>query len=225
VLRVSQLCRSYREGGRVQRVLDGVDAVIGDGATVAITGRSGSGKSTLLNLVSGIDAPDSGRIEFNDVEVSALGEPQRTLHRRRHIGFIYQFFNLVATLDVEENVRLVLELNGVPRAEARRRSAAMLARVELADRLRSPIDALSGGEQQRVAIARALVHEPALVLADEPTGNLDEATAGLIVPLMRALVAARGATLLVVTHDAAVAALAERTLELREGRLHERCAA
>ncbi|HTT02567.1 MAG TPA: ABC transporter ATP-binding protein [Steroidobacteraceae bacterium] len=222
MLSVRQLTRSFREGARLHRVLEGAELSVDSGCTVAIMGRSGSGKSTLLNLLSGIDYPDSGRIEIDGREIGSLREPERTVFRRQHIGFIYQFFNLIPTLDVEENVRLVLELNGMRGAAARERSAAMLARVGLGDRLHSAVDALSGGEQQRVAIARALVHEPSLVLADEPTGNLDEVTAREIVPLMRSLVSARGATLIVVTHDRALAASADRILELREGRLHEK---
>ncbi|MGH8229720.1 MAG: ABC transporter ATP-binding protein [Steroidobacteraceae bacterium] len=220
MLVVRGVSRSFREGGRVHRVLDAVDLEVAAGTVVAITGRSGSGKSTLLNILCGIDRPDSGTIELDGREIGSLGEPQRTVFRRTSIGFVYQFFNLVPTLDVEENVRLALELNGVRGAEARRRSAAMLASVGLADRLTSPVDTLSGGEQQRVAIARALVHEPQIVLADEPTGNLDEATAREIVPLITSLASARGAMLIMVTHDRALAAAADRTLELIEGRLH-----
>ena len=186
-----------------------------------MVGRSGSGKSTLLNLISGIDRPDSGTVVFDDREITALGEPARTLFRRRHVGFVYQFFNLIPTLDVEENVRLVLELNGVRGAAARQRSAAMLGEVGLGDRLHSAVDKLSGGEQQRVAIARALVHEPALLLADEPTGNLDEETAAQVLPVLISLTRARGATLLVVTHDTGLARSVDRVLELREGRLRE----
>jgi len=225
VLILTQLHRSFREGARIHRVLEGADARIAAGSSVAIIGRSGSGKSTLLNLLCGIDAPDAGRIEFEGREVSALREPERTLFRRRHVGFVYQFFNLVATLDVEENVRLMLELNGVRGAAAHQRAAALLEQVGLGDRLHSAVDALSGGEQQRVAIARALVHEPSLLLADEPTGNLDEQSAREIVPLLHALASARGATLVTVTHDAHLAAAADRILELREGRLHEQSTA
>jgi putative ABC transport system ATP-binding protein len=219
VLVLRNLSRSFREGERIHRVLDGVEARIDNGAFVAVIGRSGSGKSTLLNLVSGIDRAEGGSVEIDGVETSALREPQRTLFRRAHIGFIYQFFNLVPTLDVEENVRLVLELNGVKRAEARRRSEAMLAEVGLGDRLRSAVDVLSGGEQQRVAIARALVHEPKVLLADEPTGNLDEETAQQVMPLLLSLVRRRNATLLLVTHDRALAQSADRVFELRDGRL------
>ncbi len=221
MLALSGVSRSFREGGRVHRVLEGLELEVGTGSAVAITGRSGCGKSTLLNLLSGIDQPDRGSIVLDGRDIGSLREPARTEFRRAHIGFVYQFFNLVPTLDVEENVRLALELNGVRGAEARRRSAAMLDRVGLGDRLTSAVDALSGGEQQRVAIARALVHEPSFVLADEPTGNLDEATAAEIIPLLRTLVRARDATLLMVTHDLALAATADRVLELREGRLLE----
>jgi putative ABC transport system ATP-binding protein len=218
VLKIQKLCRSFREGDRVHRVLDHADAQFAAGEVVAVVGRSGSGKSTLLNLISGIDRPDSGLVEMDGRDL-ALMEPARTLFRRQHIGFVYQFFNLVPTLDVEENVRLVLELNGVRGAEARERSAAMLAEVGLGDRLRSAVDTLSGGEQQRVAIARALVHRPAILLADEPTGNLDEETARQVLPVFLSLARQRGATLLIVTHDTSLARTADRVLELKEGRL------
>ena len=222
MLRIRQLSRSFREGSRVHHVLDRLDAEVRSGEHLAIVGRSGSGKSTLLNLISGIDRADAGAVEIDGVEVTALGEPGRTLFRRAHVGFVYQFFNLIPTLDVAENVRLVLELNGVRGAEARARSLAALAGVGLAARAHSAVDQLSGGEQQRVAIARALVHEPQLLLADEPTGNLDEETAREMLPVLLSLTRARGATLVVVTHDEALAATADRVLELREGRLQER---
>ena len=222
MLDIRHLSRSFREGGRVHRVLDGLHAQIGSGERVAIMGRSGSGKSTLLNLISGIDRADNGTVSIDGVEVTALGEPARTLHRRAHIGFVYQFFNLIPTLDVVENVRLVLDLNGVRGAVAHARSLAVLTAVGLAGRSHSAVEELSGGEQQRVAIARALVHEPALLLADEPTGNLDDETAGEVLPVLLSLTRERGATLLMVTHDETLAASADRVLELREGRLRER---
>jgi putative ABC transport system ATP-binding protein len=218
-LLIKGLSRSFREGERKHQVLDSVDASIASGATVAIIGRSGSGKYTLLNLIAGIDRPDAGTIEVGGSTVSELREPQRTLFRRRKIGFVHQFFNLLPTLDVEENVRLALELNGIRGSEARRRSADMLGEVGLADRLRSAVDVLSGGEQQRVAIARALVHEPALILADEPTGNLDDETAEKIFPLLTSLVRQHGATMLLATHDRALAASCDRIFELRDGHL------
>ena len=208
----------------MHQVLDHASAQIAAGEVVAIIGRSGSGKSTLLNLISGIDRPDGGTIEFDGRMISALGEPERTLFRRRHVGFVYQLFNLLPTLDVEENVRLVLEVNGVRGAAARERSRAVLTEVGLGDRLHSAVDVLSGGEQQRVAIARALVHEPALLLADEPTGNLDQDSARDIVPLLRALAQRRSAALLIATHDPGLARAADRVLELLDGRLHARAA-
>jgi putative ABC transport system ATP-binding protein len=216
---IKGLSRTFREGERNHRVLDGVDAVIAAGETIAIIGRSGSGKSTLLNLIGGIDRADGGSIEIGGRVISELREPQRTLFRRQHVGFVHQFFNLLATLDVEENVRLALELNGVRGAAARRRAASVLDEVGLGDRLRSAVDVLSGGEQQRVAIARALVHEPALILADEPTGNLDEETAQRVFPLLTSLVRRRGATMLLATHDRMLAKSADRILELRDGHL------
>jgi putative ABC transport system ATP-binding protein len=221
MLILQKLCRSFHEGGRVHRVLDHADARIEKGEAVAVIGRSGSGKSTLLNVISGIDRADSGTVEFDGRDITALAEPARTLFRRAHVGFVYQFFNLIPTLDVEENVRLVLELNGVRGTAARRKSSAILTEVGLGDRLRSAVDKLSGGEQQRVAIARALVHEPALLLADEPTGNLDEETATQVMPVLVSLTRARGATLIIVTHDHGLARSVDRMLELRDGRLKE----
>jgi putative ABC transport system ATP-binding protein len=216
---IRQLCRSFREGAGVHRVLDGADACFRGGEVVAIIGRSGSGKSTLLNLMSGIDRADGGEVEIGGRIVTSMGEPERTLFRRAHLGFVYQFFNLIPTLDVEENVRLPLELNGVRGTAARQRSAAILGQVGLGDRLHSAVDRLSGGEQQRVAIARALAHEPAVVLADEPTGNLDEQTASQVLRVLLSLVKSRGTTLVVVTHDSALARSADRVLELRDGKL------
>jgi len=222
MLSIRRLCRSFREGERIHRVLEGLDAQVGSGERVAVMGRSGSGKSTLLNLISGIDHADSGSIHVDGLEVTGLGEPARTRFRRAHIGFVYQFFNLIPTLDVAENVRLVLELNGVRGRAAHERSLAALRDVGLGARAQSAVDALSGGEQQRVAIARALVHAPKLLLADEPTGNLDDATAREVLPALLDLTRARGTTLLIVTHDEALAGAADRVLELRDGRLHER---
>ncbi|MGH8199484.1 MAG: ABC transporter ATP-binding protein [Steroidobacteraceae bacterium] len=216
---VRQLCRSFSEGAGAHRVLDGADAAIRTGEIVAIVGRSGSGKSTLLNIVSGIDRADSGEVAIDGRSVTSMREPDRTLFRRAHLGFVYQFFNLIPTLDVEENVRLALELNGVRGADARRRSSGILTEVGLGDRLRSAVDRLSGGEQQRVAIARALVHEPDVLLADEPTGNLDEETASQVLRVLLSLGRARGTTVIIVTHDAWLARCADRVLELRDGKL------
>jgi putative ABC transport system ATP-binding protein len=219
VLILDAVSRSFGAGVHRRSVLDRVSVSIAGASETAIMGRSGSGKSTLLNLISGIDRPDSGRVIFDGVDLGALAEPERTLFRRRKVGFVYQFFNLLPTLNVEENVRLVLSLDGVAAAEGRRRSRAMLERVGLGDRLQAPVDVLSGGEQQRVALARALVHEPALLLADEPTGNLDEVTAAQLAPLLRTLARERGATVVLVTHDRQLAAGADRCLTLRDGQL------
>jgi putative ABC transport system ATP-binding protein len=219
VLILDAVSRSFGAGVHRRSVLDQVSVSIAAASETAIMGRSGSGKSTLLNLISGIDRPDSGRVIFDGVDLGALAEPERTLFRRRKVGFVYQFFNLLPTLNVEENVRLVLSLDGVAAAEGRRRSRAMLERVGLGDRLQAPVDVLSGGEQQRVALARALVHEPALLLADEPTGNLDEVTAAQLAPLLRTLARERGATVVLVTHDRQLAAGADRCLTLRDGQL------
>ena len=199
-------------------VLDGVDLDIARGETVALRGRSGSGKSTLLNLIGGIDSPDSGKIRVADVEVTALSERERTLFRRRRIGFVYQAFNLVPTLNVADNIRLVLELNGAHKDEATKRIVELLDAVGLGDRADSYPDVLSGGEQQRVAIARALSHEPAVLLADEPTGNLDDQSAETVLSLLDRLVRASGGTMLIATHSNSVASYCDRVLELHNGR-------
>ncbi len=211
--------RAFVEGARQHVVLDGVTARFEAGETVAIRGRSGSGKSTLLNLIGGIDAPDAGRVVVAGSDITALGERERTLFRRRRIGFVYQAFNLVPTLDVADNIRLVLELNGVAKSDAAVRIAELLEAVGLADRADSYPDVLSGGEQQRVAIARALAHRPPVVLADEPTGNLDETSAERVMALLDKLVRRAGHTMLIATHSARVAARCDRVLELHDGRL------
>jgi len=213
------LCRHFREGVREHIVLDGVDLDIRRGETVALRGRSGSGKSTLLNLIGGIDAPDSGSVTVAGIDLTGLAERDRTLFRREHIGFVYQAFNLVPTLSVADNVRLVLELNKIPTAKASTRIDELLEAVGLADRATSFPDVLSGGEQQRVAIARALSHEPAVLLADEPTGNLDDASADAVLALLDKLVRASGHTMLIATHSMQVAAHCDRVLELHNGRL------
>ena len=216
---LESVSRSFGAGEHRRCVLDRVSLSIPAATETAIIGRSGCGKSTLLNIISGIDRPDAGRVIFDGQDLNALREPQRTVFRRRKVGFVYQFFNLLPTLDVEENVRLVLALDGIAAAECRRRTRAILERVGLAERLHAPVDTLSGGEQQRVALARALVHRPALLLADEPTGNLDEVTAAQISPLLRELAREHGATVILATHDRQLAAGADRCLTLRAGEL------
>jgi len=218
-IQLRNLSKSFTEGRRQHRVLDDVSADFLRGETVAVRGRSGSGKSTLLNLIGGIDTPDAGRIAVAGVELTGLSERDRTLFRRRHIGFVYQAFNLVPTLDVADNIRLVLELNGVPAVEAERRIEDLLDAVGLGDRAASYPDVLSGGEQQRVAIARALCHEPAVVIADEPTGNLDDRTAETVLGLLDRLVRERGGTMLIATHSALVASVCDREIEIHGGKL------
>ena len=218
-VRIRSLSRSYREGTKEHAVLNRVTADFAHAETVALRGRSGSGKSTLLNLLSGIDAPDEGEVSIAGASITAMSERERTLFRRRNIGFVYQAFNLVPTLTAADNVRLVLELNSVPERQATERVIELLDAVGIGDRQDSYPDILSGGEQQRVAIARALAHRPSLVLADEPTGNLDDVTAENVLALLDRLVRAEGGTMIVATHSAAVAAFCDRVLELRDGRL------
>jgi putative ABC transport system ATP-binding protein len=215
------LTKSYREGDREHVVLDRAVASIAVGERVAILGPSGSGKSTLLNLVSGIDLPDGGTVRVDGTDLTALSERDRTLFRRRRLGFVFQFFNLLPTLTVLENLLLPMELKGRVGAEEEARARELLGEVGLADRADTFPDRLSGGEQQRVAVARALVHEPALVLADEPTGNLDQDTGGRVADLLDRLVASRRRTLVVVTHSRALAARMDRVLRLDHGALVE----
>jgi putative ABC transport system ATP-binding protein len=216
LVRLDRVTKDYSEGRELRHVLKEASLEVGEGEFVAIRGRSGSGKSTVLNLVAGIDQPSAGEIYLAGKALSRLGAHERTLLRRDHIGFVFQFFNLIPTLRVLENVLLPAELSG--RDEARR-AAELLERVGLADRASSFPDRLSGGEQQRVAIARALVCDPRLVLADEPTGNLDDATGATVMGLLDALTRRAGKTLLLATHSREVAALADRVVTIEGGRL------
>ncbi|MGD1990476.1 MAG: ABC transporter ATP-binding protein [Chromatiales bacterium] len=219
MIQVDNLTRIYQTGSNRQVVFDALTFGVEKGETVALLGASGSGKTTLLNLISGIDTPDAGQVLLDGVDVHALGEPDRTLLRRRQIGFVFQFFNLIPTLTAGENVALPLELLGSDDHTARERADALLGQVGLGGLgMRYP-ETLSGGEQQRAAIARALVHEPAVLLADEPTGNLDEDTGRLIIDLLTALARQQGTTLLLVTHSMQVAQAADRVLRLSHGRV------
>ncbi|HLF72962.1 MAG TPA: ABC transporter ATP-binding protein [Anaerolineales bacterium] len=218
-LRFHDLSKSYYEGDLRRVVLQNAHAEFQSGEISAIFGRSGSGKSTLLNLISGIDMPDSGQIWVDGRELTALSERDRTLFRRARIGFIFQFFNLIPTLTVGENVSLPLELNRIPRPEAQEKAQDLLEAVGLLDRWNTFPEKLSGGEQQRVALARALVHDPLLILADEPTGNLDEETGAQVISLLARLTREQNRTLLVVTHSLEAASHADRVLRLSHGQL------
>jgi len=221
VVSLRAVTKSYREGETERRVLSRIDASFAAGEFIVLLGKSGSGKSTLLHLVSGIDLPSEGEVEIMGQRLGDLSEEARTLLRRDHLGFIFQAYNLVPTLTVEENVLLPLELRGEAGASGRDRMQVLLERIGLANRARSFPDLLSGGEQQRVAVARALVHRPALVLADEPTGNLDERTGADILDLLQGLGHEERRTVLVVTHDRDVVARADRVFTLEHGVLTE----
>ena len=219
VVRTVGLTRRYKMGDTQVDALRGVDLTVTRREFVALVGPSGSGKSTVLNLVGGLDQPTSGQVWINGTELSASDERTLTRHRRQHVGFVFQSFNLLPRLTAKENVALPLMFSGVPEKERLARAEELLERVGLGPRLTHRPTQLSGGEQQRVAIARALVGEPALLLADEPTGNLDSATGAEIMRLLKALNQERGLTLLVVTHDPEIAAFATRTVRLRDGKV------
>ena len=218
-VRLERLSKAYREGPTLHTVLDDLDLEIAAGEIVAILGRSGSGKSTLLNLISGIDRPDSGAVWIGDENVTAMSERDRTLLRRRSIGFLFQFFNLIPTLTVWENVTLPVELNGGLSSDSRNRVESLLEEVGLLERRTAYPEQLSGGEQQRIALARALAHDPEILLADEPTGNLDEDTGRHVMGLLERLARETHRTCLLATHSRAVAGTADRVLRLEHGRI------
>ena len=216
---LSGVVKEYRTGHRTVTALGGMDLVIGDGEWLAVQGPTGGGKSTLLQLLGGLDRPTSGTVEFGHQDLGRMRESAVTRVRAQSIGFIFQSFNLIPTLSAAENVETALVPLGVRAAERRARAERVLATLGLGDRLRHVPSELSGGQQQRVAIARALVKEPAVLLADEPTGNLDEGTRDEIIALLERLWLDRGLTMVLVTHDSAIAARAERTGLLRDGLL------
>ena len=213
-VRLRGVSKAYDDGATRHDVLAGIDLDVAAGELVALLGPSGSGKSTLLNIIAGLDAPDGGTVEVSGRDLGALNERGRTLLRRRDIGFVFQFFNLIPTLTVLENVLLPLELTGGRDEEKAR---ALLERVGLADRERAFPEELSGGEQQRIAIARALAHDPKLLLADEPTGNLDSATGARVLDLLTGLVRERGTAMVIATHSHEVVDRAHRVLTLHDG--------
>ena len=219
VVRVKNLHKSFVLGSNAVGALRGVDFSVAKGEFVAVMGPSGCGKTTLLNLVGGIDVPSRGSVWVDGVEISRLSDDQLTDLRRDRLGYVFQFYNLIPTLTARENVETPMHFRGKSRSERRERAAALLSRVGLGDRADHKPSELSGGEQQRVAIARALANDPALVLLDEPTGDLDSATGKEILGLLQKLNKEEKVTLMVATHDAAVAAISSRVVRLRDGKI------
>jgi putative ABC transport system ATP-binding protein len=220
-VRIESLTKIYEESKTQRAVLNNLDITFEAGKFSVLLGRSGSGKSTLLNLISGIDLPTEGQIWIADVNVTRLSERERTLLRRKHIGFIFQFFNLIPTLTAGENISLPIELAGGSERLARQRAQELLERVGLGDHFDDYPDRLSGGEQQRVAIARALAHDPVLIVADDPTGNLDEETAEAVLELLLNLVRAVGKTLIMATHSLEIVPYADHVFRMKDGQLVE----
>jgi putative ABC transport system ATP-binding protein len=222
VLKARELTKSFGSGDSVVTAVNGVTMTVADGEFVAIVGRSGSGKSTLMSLLGGLEPPTSGSIEVDGEEITRLSNRRLNDYRAHHVGFVFQSYNLVPNLTAAENVMLPMEFVGRSRQERIVRARALLDQVELtgSKQSRKP-GKLSGGEQQRVAIARALANKPKLVLADEPAGNLDSQTADTIVELLRSLARSQDTTILVVTHDEAMAKRSDRTFRLTDGRLAE----
>ncbi len=219
IVQAKGLTKVYGTGSTEVVALDHVDLSVEPGEFVAVMGPSGCGKSTLLNLFGGLDTPTGGVIEIDGQPVSGMTDDELTKLRRRRFGFVFQFFNLIPVLDAAENAALPLTLDGVPAAQSRAKAEEWLAKVGLADRMRNRPDQLSGGQQQRVAVARALVTDPALLLADEPTGNLDSRSADEIAQLLTQASSDWGRAILMVTHDPRIAAHAHRIVFMRDGRI------
>jgi putative ABC transport system ATP-binding protein len=219
VLAAQDVRKTYGAGETQVEALRGIDLSVAQGEMVAIMGPSGSGKSTLLCILGAVESPSTGKVLLEGKDLSRLGDDERTLMRRRRIGFVFQAFNLLPTLTALENVALPLELDGISGRAAREKARSCLELVGMTPRQHHLPRMLSGGEQQRVAIARALAIEPALVLADEPTGNLDSASGQRVINILRQLVSERGQTVVLVTHDDNIAASADRTIRLRDGKI------
>jgi putative ABC transport system ATP-binding protein len=214
---VENACKNFRQGDRIISALDNVSLQIEQGKFVAIMGASGSGKSTLLHLMAGLTPPDAGKILINGTDIGALNDRKLTLFRRRQIGLVFQAFNLIPTLSAEENIRLPLMLEG--RNNSTKKVDELIEQLGLGDRRKHRPDALSGGEQQRVAIGRALISDPAVILADEPTGNLDSVSSRGVCELLQNLSRTHGKTIVMVTHEPSVAAYAQRVVVLKDGKL------
>ena len=221
IIKLENVTKRYEEAGVERTILHDVSMEFGCGEFTVLLGRSGSGKSTLLNLIGGIDEPSAGDVLIDGKSITRMSDTERTLFRRRHIGFIFQAFNLIPTLSVLENVMLPLELSGRPSSVVKQRARELLDQVGLSHRIDAFPDRLSGGEQQRVAIARALINDPLVVLADEPTGNLDYDTGKLVLDLLDTLTRKAGKNLVMVTHSEEVIGVADRVLRLKEGKLVE----
>ncbi|GAA2388209.1 ABC transporter ATP-binding protein [Catellatospora methionotrophica] len=219
LVRVENICRDFGRGGKVVHAVRDVSFTAGRGELVAVRGRSGAGKTTLLNIIGGLDRPTSGKVFIAGQEVTSAAEPQLVTLRRDVIGFVFQSFGLVPILSAAENVGVPLRLAKVPPAEREQRVSVLLELVGVGAHANQRPYELSGGQQQRVAVARALANDPQLLIADEPTGQLDSETGRQIMDLLRALVHARGMTALVATHDAALMEMADRVVTLRDGAL------
>ncbi|MGR9101147.1 MAG: ABC transporter ATP-binding protein [Gammaproteobacteria bacterium] len=220
LIELRNVAKTYREAGRSHEIFGGLNLTVAAGEFVVLLGRSGSGKSTLLNLIAGIEAPSGGNIRVGGVDLTALTEHGRTLFRRHRIGYVFQSYNLIPTLTVEENLLLPLELIKRLDSEGRRKVNRLIARLGLSGRHDAYPDRLSGGEQQRVAIARSLIHDPDLILADEPTGNLDLETGEQVIDLLDELVRKAGKTLVMATHSREVIGIADRVLSIRNRDIH-----
>lgn len=221
MIELKNISKTFQEGETTHVVLQNVTQTINQNEIIILLGRSGSGKSTLLNLISGIDLPTSGDIIINYKNLTQFNEHNRTIFRRNHIGFVFQFFNLISTLSVLENLLLPLQLKGKTTKKDQQYALELLNEVGLADRKNSFPDRLSGGEQQRIAIARALVHDPVIVLADEPTGNLDYETGQNVISLLEKLVLSRQKIMIMATHSRDLTNFANRVLTIKDGKLRE----
>ena len=221
---VENVTKQFRQGDRAVDALRGISLEVARGRFLAVMGASGSGKSTLLHLMAGLAKPGGGRVLVNGTDIGALGDRDLTLFRRRHIGLVFQSFNLIPTLTAEENVALPLMLDGRNGTAGRQKVEELMSSLGIAERRTHRPDAMSGGEQQRVAIGRALVTDPAVILADEPTGNLDSVNSHAVCELLRDLSVIHGKTIVMVTHEPSVAAYAQEVVVLKDGRMIERFA-